>query len=341
MRYRESKEQSSELLRLALPLMARQTAAHHPVSYALWYEHVAGLNTPLSVELGARLQANDPLTEDDTYRLHARFISARDVELLERLQAQLGEAIDDTARHARLASKQSGRYGLTLQQAQTQITAAGTVAEVGDLIVSLLDETQRMQAYAMELSRALEAKAAHVRHLADALAHAQTESVLDPLSGLNNRLGFERAAQTFSGPNGELTGAALLVADIDHFKQVNDTYGHVLGDKVIKAVAGTLLAHIKGRDIAARIGGEEFAILLPETTLEGARVVAEQLRAAVAKGRIHQSSRQGSVGSITLSVGAAVAVDGETLEHLMERADQALYRAKREGRNRVCVALTT
>lgn len=325
---------------MALPFMARQAAAHHPVSYTLWYEHVGGLNAKLSEVLNQRLNENQPLTEDDTYRLHAHFISARDVALLERLQRQLYEALDDTARNAALAGEHTGVFSQTLEQSRSQMAAAVSLDGIRYLIDSLMTETVRMQTLSVDLSRKLETRAKEVRLLTEQLERAQTEAVIDPLSGLNNRRGFERAAEALAGAEGLLTGTALLLADIDHFKQVNDTYGHVMGDKVLAAVAQTFRDNIKGRDVAARIGGEEFAVLLPQTTLEGAKAVAELLRLAVARCRIRGTNHdQHQPGSITLSVGVAVARGEESFESLMHRADRALYTAKHEGRNRVCVAV--
>jgi len=135
-----------------------------------------------------------------------------------------------------------------------------------------------------------------------------------------------------------LAGAALVLADIDHFKTVNDTHGHLIGDKVIRAVAHVLSTNIKGRDIAVRIGGEEFALLLPETSLSGAASLAEKLRELVAQGRIRRNDGEEQVGHVTLSLGVAAAEDGDSLEALIERTDAALYAAKRGGRNRVTVA---
>jgi len=99
-----------------------------------------------------------------------------------------------------------------------------------------------------------------------------------------------------------------------------------------------LRSSIKGRDVAARLGGEEFAVLLPQTSLTGAAAVAEQIRGTVAQGRICRPDGNESIGQVTLSVGVAVAKAGETLEALLERADAAMYAAKRAGRNQVSVA---
>jgi diguanylate cyclase len=135
-----------------------------------------------------------------------------------------------------------------------------------------------------------------------------------------------------------MANAALLLIDIDHFKGVNDTYGHLFGDKVLRAVAHVLQANIKGRDLVARMGGEEFAILFVQATASGALAVAEQIRTAVAQGRVRSVAGEDLTGAVTVSAGLAVSLSGDSLENLIERADSALYEAKRSGRNRVCVA---
>jgi diguanylate cyclase len=338
MRYSETKEQSSELLRLTLPLMARQTAAYHPVSYSLWYEHVGGINPPLSEVLAARLKENRPLTEDDAYRLHAQFISARDIQLVESLEQQLRFLLEDTAQQAALTGEETGRFGQALRNSRSELTGAVSLEGIHYVISQLVHATLTMESSTEALSKKLEASVAEVRVLTEQLKRSQTEALLDPLCGLNNRRGFERAAQEIAGADNDIGGTALLLADVDHFKRVNDTHGHLLGDKVLRTIAQMMRANIKGRDVAARIGGEEFAILLPNTTLQGALALAEHLRLAVANGRIQKGQGPEVVGSITLSIGVAVALPGATFEALMERADAALYRAKREGRNRVCSA---
>jgi len=335
MRYHENKEQSSELLRLALPLMARQTAALHPVSYCLWYEHVGGLNPALSEVLAPRLEAHTPLSEDEVYRLHARYISARDVQMLEALQQQMHLLLEDTARTAAAAGEDTGLYGKALAQGRIELNGALSLEGLQYVINRLLSETERMETSTLALAEKLDARAEEIRELTDKLDRAQTEALLDPLCGINNRRGFERAAAELANSSGDLDGAALLLADVDHFKQVNDTYGHLLGDRVLKMIAQTIRANIKGRDVAARIGGEEFAILLPQTTLRGAEALAEQLRLAIARGRIRKGKEDEIGRRITVSIGLAVARASDDLEALMERADAALYRAKNDGRNLV------
>jgi diguanylate cyclase len=127
--------------------------------------------------------------------------------------------------------------------------------------------------------------------------------------------------------------------DIDHFKQVNDTHGHLVGDKVIRFIATQLSKNVKGRDIVARIGGEEFAILLPSTQLENARILAESIRTKIEKSQLKRVDNSKSLGSITISIGATCYIRGETTNEFYHRADKALYRSKHAGRNKVSILL--
>jgi len=337
MRYTEDKDQSAELLRLALPLMARQSAALHPISYTLWYEHVAGINPPLSTVLEASLAGKLPLGEDDVYDLHARYIVARDMEVLDRLQRKLRDVLEEAAQTAAGALEDSGQFEAALRDTRTRLTGASSFESVHAIIAELARETTRMHSATEAVQQKLETRAREVELLTRQLEQAKSEALLDPLTGLKNRRGFELAVKELGTSGSPFKGAALVLADIDHFKQINDKHGHLLGDKILRAIGQTLQANIKGRDIAARPGGDEFAVLLQQTPLAGARALAEQIRTAVAAGRIRRSDSKEQPGSVTLSIGVAAGGSDDTLESLLARADAALYAAKRAGRNRVSV----
>lgn len=166
----------------------------------------------------------------------------------------------------------------------------------------------------------------------DMLVHAQSAAQTDALSGLFNRRGFDTRAEdvlTSGQP------VALLVCDLDHFKAINDTYGHPVGDRVIAAMAD-VLARTAARDaVIGRIGGEEFALLLPGVDRIAARVAGEAIRAGLSMLDLPESKKGLRV---TVSVGIAFAPEGEPLAALLERADRALYAAKQAGRNRIAFA---
>jgi diguanylate cyclase len=131
---------------------------------------------------------------------------------------------------------------------------------------------------------------------------------------------------------------SLLLLDIDHFKQFNDTYGHTIGDQVLKLLGGTLRDSIKGQDTAARYGGEEFAVILPRTAATDAAKLAENIRQRITNKSVVNRKTGGTLGRVSVSIGVAQMRLGEPIRRFVERADQALYTAKRTGRNRVVSA---
>lgn len=133
------------------------------------------------------------------------------------------------------------------------------------------------------------------------------------MTGLVNRKGFDLAlAARLSATEASKQGTCALIADIDHFKRVNDTYGHLFGDKVICAVAKILKANVKGQDTVACYGGEEFFVLLPETTPDGARALAEKIRLTIEASRVRRADNNQEIARITVSLGVAAYGPGET-----------------------------
>jgi diguanylate cyclase (GGDEF)-like protein len=165
----------------------------------------------------------------------------------------------------------------------------------------------------------------------------QTLASIDPLTGLYNRRQFENLAHAeLSRSQRHLRPCAFLMIDIDHFKLVNDTYGHEMGDWVLKMVATILLSAKRDADVVARYGGEEFVIMLPETTLAAAATVAERIRSKVFANALTIAESELSL-TISLGISAATA-SSSGVESILRHADRALYEAKQTGRNRVCIA---
>lgn len=165
-------------------------------------------------------------------------------------------------------------------------------------------------------------------------------ATIDALTNLNNRRQFElRLGQEIATTRRQNNPLCAMMIDIDFFKRVNDTYGHASGDAVLRGVAGIIKSALRESDIPSRYGGEEFAVLLPYTHIEEAKIVGERLRKAVETNPIPINVEEAGVSSInvTISMGLAEFNNQETGEELFERADKALYDAKTSGRNRVCI----
>ncbi len=162
------------------------------------------------------------------------------------------------------------------------------------------------------------------------------ETLRDALTGLHNRRGFDERLHAALAESRRSGGTvALLAMDLDHFKQYNDHFGHLAGDEALRAISRALRTVVtRSRDVACRIGGEEFAIVLPFTDEAGAMTIAERVRAAVLHMRLPHAPSS-PFGMVTISVGVAVGSGTSNSNSLYEAADQALYRAKRMGRNRI------
>lgn len=178
--------------------------------------------------------------------------------------------------------------------------------------------------------------AANRHQLLNANRQLQKLSSIDRLTGLNNRGHWEEALkQEYARHSRYGSQTSLVMFDIDHFKHVNDTWGHQVGDQVIQAMADVVRAQVRSADIAGRYGGEEFAVLLPDTDKEGARIFAERLRTAVEALEVKHEDQ--SI-HCTISLGIAdLSKPSTDYKTLIEWADQALYQSKKGGRNRVTV----
>jgi diguanylate cyclase (GGDEF)-like protein len=169
------------------------------------------------------------------------------------------------------------------------------------------------------------------------LAELRRASTTDELTQLPNRRHFlARLAEELAGAQRHGTPLAVAILDVDHFKRINDTYGHAAGDLVLRETAAVLRAATRAEELIGRIGGEEFAVVMPATAVHAARRACERLRAAQNRRTFMLAS--GAAVRVTLSGGVAVAQPGEPIEQLMARADHALYQAKRQGRDRIRLA---
>jgi diguanylate cyclase len=170
---------------------------------------------------------------------------------------------------------------------------------------------------------------------AQELDRTRREARTDALSGVANRKGFDEKLQMMLGAyKRQGKRCVLALADVDHFKWINDTHGHAAGDQVVTQVGKFLRDCLRGDDFVARFGGDEFALIFANVDLDAGAAVAERIRATVSKNNF--GLRVGEEqAAVTFSIGVAAAWDGATADALLERADQALYKAKESGRNKV------
>lgn len=231
----------------------------------------------------------------------------------------------------RLAARVRDAYGL-INVLAAPLEVDGTV--IGAIVVSRRSEATWSEASRMTLRSAAEEASAS---LARAYSHraAEVSATTDALTGLPNRRYFDEVVSLQARRRRAGDAIGILMVDIDHFKTLNDTHGHAIGDDVLRAVAGAIVAAVREDDVPARFGGEEFVVLLRNPDRGVALDVGERVRTAV-RGL---DLRRHGVRGVSVSVGVAVALEpDEPVESIIATADRALYRAKRAGRDRVVAA---
>jgi diguanylate cyclase len=329
--------QAKELADLALANMASHAVPPTPENYAVWYAYATGLLPELKRTIDILISNRQEFTPALNNELYSRFCdTGRHFNLLQETGGRLQYAVDQVMRFVKTATGDANAFGKTLDEYSSDLGGTPGDDELRALVSGLILETQRMAERNRSLEDRLTQSSGEIAELRQNLEIVRREALTDALTGIPNRKFFEtrlREAARDAMETGE--AMSLLIADIDHFKQFNDTYGHQLGDQVLRLVARTLTDSVKGRDTPARYGGEEFAIILPQTRLKDAVGLADQIRRTIMRRRIIRKTTGDDFGTITLSIGVSCYRPGEQLLDMVRRADAALYGAKRSGRNRV------
>jgi diguanylate cyclase len=329
--------QAKPLAERALALMLRYEVPPTPRNYAVWYAHAAGQLADLSSTIELMIAHAEEFTPERNDALYARFIgSDPELNTLQQAGEHLNSTLSRIITYLEESTGETRTYNERLDEYSERLEAKPGLDGLRDIVTELASETQRVLDTGRRLEDQLMHSSGEITQLRENLAVVQREAMTDVLTGIPNRSYFERRLRELTTEaTQEKAPLSLLLIDIDHFKHFNDTYGHQLGDQVLRLVAKTLTDCVKGRDVTARFGGEEFAILLPNTALRDAKTVAEQIRATMLRRRIVRKNSGDELGMVTLSLGVSSLRRGEVSTYFIGRADAALYHAKRNGRNRV------
>ncbi len=319
-------------------LKANETPAY-PRNYELWYTYSAGYNQALNRAINDILRTAGRLSVEATERIYDDFLSpTRFSDRIDTIGGQLSSELRNVMGWIDTARGDTLSFGAALQGASSDLARSSADRNALHAIVEgLIGETKKMEVRNADLEAKLVESKRQIDELHVALETVRSETLTDPLTGLANRKCFDQSlARALS--EAEATGKtfSFIIADIDHFKKFNDTYGHQTGDQVLRLVASALKQNVKGQDLAARYGGEEFCVILPRTPLDAGMKVAEHIREGVMSKELVKRSTGERLGRITISLGVSAWSPGDTGASLIERADAALYHAKRTGRNRAC-----
>lgn len=228
------------------------------------------------------------------------------------------------------------RFGETLDSANDEISGESSPARLRKIVEMMIAENKVARREAQELNDSLQASQAKLQDMQSNLVSAREEGLRDSLTGLRNRRYFD-AALKLEMRRAIANGSALTLCmmDLDHFKQINDKFGHPTGDSVLRMIGKLLLKHFDRTEVSSRYGGEEFAVILPGVDIRTAIANIENLRVDLEGKRLMLSDSRTRLGQITASFGLSVLKATDTPNDLINRADAQLYEAKRNGRNLV------
>ncbi len=322
----------------ALKHMEAYGIAPNPENFTIWYHYATGKNAALKDEIDKIIAQKMPLNNTTCVALYQRFfVSDRNQKMLDdtainaqKMLKDVLKAVTDFSGDTKNYNKDLGNYIETISKDYGQ-------TDVKDIIKDLVGATLNLKQSGEQMSQRLEESKLEIDKLRENLQQVTSEAQRDGLTGLFNRRTMERMLEEYIlAAQEQKMDLCFIILDVDHFKKFNDTYGHLLGDEVLKIVARTLTDSLKGRDVVARFGGEEFVVVLPATPIEGALRVADSIRQSIANKELKRKDTGQNFGQITVSLGVSQYRHGaDDIPKLIKRADDALYQSKKLGRNRV------
>jgi diguanylate cyclase len=335
--YTDTTERAAELIRMVIPRLSQVRIPINPINYALWYEYFLGRSIKLNNELDKVSEDGKSPTPIQAERLFRIHILGADADRLDRVGAKIRNMLDRVTNLFEESGEDIEQYSRHLENAKAAMGDSDSdVHGLRAIVRELLRVSNSMLTSNEVLSKQLKSGALEIEQLQRDIEIVRTRALTDPLTGVANRKSFDEGLiKALGEPRGLGRHVGLLMIDVDFFKKVNDDYGHLVGDRVLRYIADTLTESVKGRDIVARYGGEEFGVILRGTTQAGAMAVGEQIREAIESAKLKRGDSDEIMYNFTVSVGVACGQSTCSPNELIETADKALYRCKREGRNRV------
>jgi diguanylate cyclase len=330
-------ERTMAFAEIALGQIKALREAATPRNYEIWYAYATGYQPSLNQRINELLTAGGKLSDADLEHVYEAYLApTRLSDRIDNVGDKVMGEIEQVMAMIDAAAGSANHYTESLADMSAKLGNSKDREGVRAIVEGLVQTAKEMEVSNQKLEERLFASKLEINELQVNLETVRTESLTDPLTQLANRKFFDTALeQAIADSNAKNEPLSLMMTDIDHFKTFNDSFGHLTGDQVLRLVAMSVKQNVKGQDITARYGGEEFAIVLPNTVLRSAIVVADHIRRAVMTKELMKRSTGEHLGRVTISIGVATLHKNENAQSFIERTDACLYAAKRHGRNRV------
>lgn len=321
-----------------LELLGEREIAPVPMAYEVFYNYLSGMDEMLTHQLERLFETEGTIELERLTRIHEQFfieplkMSELHDDLFAGIEDEMSNFIDIVTEYLNSSEDFSGELNRSVSGLHSEFKPH----KIRETIEKIVTENQKMRRETKLMSERLEQSRGEIRDIRSSLAEAQEKIMCDPLTGLGNRRKLDQMLTwEIDTARDAGTNLCLAIADIDHFKRINDTFGHPVGDAVLRFFSELILNNIKGRDVATRHGGEEFAIILPQTSIRDAAFLVDKIRDELEKANFTVNKSGKPLGKITVSFGVTAFRPGDYEDEMIERADALLYQAKQSGRNRV------
>ncbi|UVK36735.1 GGDEF domain-containing protein [Mesorhizobium sp. AR10] len=306
-----------------------------PRNYEIFYEALNGTNRELSL---AVVSLSNRPTQDDLDRIGRSFFAQHHGPgIVEQARDVLAKELEDVASLLRSERSHIEKYGRILDETSSGLSNRSLLSqELLQKVVSAMSvATNSTIDHGKQVATTLSDKTAELESVKSKLEEYKRLADTDPLTHIWNRRAFDKQITRIYTSNKGILFNALILADIDRFKDINDRYGHPVGDRIIQIVADIFQTSIAGDMFVARTGGEEFALIIEGASEDTTYEIAERIRALIEQTPFTSSQTGANYGTVTVSMGICMASEAESPEDLYTKADRALYRSKVSGRNRV------
>jgi diguanylate cyclase len=332
----DSPKAVTEIAKNVILNAAKRSIPLTPENFHVWFEYFLGSNKELKVAIDELIASGSSFSQEINERLYTDYLEADKKDILQEVHKETRRIFQNIFEVTLSTKDLASDYSDKMDEYSNKLQAATDLTQMQNFIEDIISDTNNMAASSRKLNQQLEEATSQIQSLSKQLEETEKEVLLDSLTGLNNRKAFDiklnDLCEKFNQNEGFFSVAML---DIDYFKKFNDQYGHQVGDEVLRIVGSHLRENLKGKDFPSRYGGEEFIVLLPNTKLDKAYIVAEQLRKNISEKGLKIKKTGQSLGNITVSVGVSEIRAGDTAISVVERADAALYLAKDSGRDNV------
>jgi len=328
-------KQAAEYLRQVIPLLTQEKLPPTPINYSVFYCYLSGFSSALTQVVDSIRQDKKTFTLPLMLELYEKYVlGSETLEQQEKVQQSLEQVMREASEEVAQVNNEASDYTTLITQHSNTLSTDKDPQAMSLVLNQILQDTRSMVKSNKLIQERMQETNNEITKLKTELASVKEAAEQDALTGLKNRGAFDQKIKHIMTSK-EAKEVSLIMIDIDLFKRINDNFGHLVGDRVIRYISSLLTQLIDKKHFISRYGGEEFTVILEGVPAEDAQLLANKVRIAMANSKLQRKGSHDTLGQVTLSAGIASLSVKDNAESFISRADKALYHAKETGRNKV------